>query len=122
MKMKKIGPGEGGLRPILYYASPPLLCLEIQMFFLFVFCLVSTRGGSGITCKRGRRPSGGGAPAYDFVKISKKKMHEFEKILVGGGGVIRHCLQSFFVDTNEIFWCSCNVRVRSHLVFFDSVM
>ena len=45
----------------------------------------SGRGGSRIPHRRGHQPSRGGAPTYDFAKISEK-LHEIEKILGRGGG------------------------------------
>ena len=43
------------------------------------------RDGSRIPRRRGRQPSRGGAPTYNFVKFSEK-LHEIEKILDRGGG------------------------------------
>ena len=42
------------------------------------------RGGSRIPRRRGRQPSRRGAPAYKFVRFSKK-LHEIKKILVRRG-------------------------------------
>ena len=38
------------------------------------------RGGSRISRRRGRQPSWGGAPTYDFANFYEK-LHENEKIL-----------------------------------------
>ena len=47
---------------------------------------IETSGGSRISPRRGRQLSrGGGAPTYDFAKISPK-LHEIERIWTPGGG------------------------------------
>ena len=67
-----------GLSYIIFWFL--FFCIFFFLYFLWDHCT----GGSRIPCKRGSKPSGG-APTYDFVKISEK-LHEIEKILGCRGG------------------------------------
>ena len=53
-------------------------------------CVISfvsfTGAGSRIPHRRGRQPSWGGAPTYDFAKFCEK-LHEIENILGRRGGL-----------------------------------
>ena len=79
MKLKKIGLG-GGVRPLW----PPLTSTTVlerasasHVLDFFGDASSGSSGGSRISPRRGRQLSGG-APGYDFIKISRK-LHEIKE-------------------------------------------
>ena len=64
--------------------STRFLETESRLTIFFVFNKIEmatlTRGGSRIPRRRGRQPSRGRAPTYDFAKFCEK-LYEIEKIL-----------------------------------------
>ena len=60
------------------------------------------RGGSRISRRRGRQPSGGGAPTYKFARFSQK-LHEIKKSLVRKGAPPLDPPLILFIDTVNVF-------------------